>query len=259
MADPQDDLPANGLSSYVFDPSFDQPPVDEPRLIYLIASQARTGSNLLCALLSRSGVAGVPTEYLHRQLSRAAVEERGFGDVDAYLRDVMRRRTTPNGVFGLKAHYEQFADFLRVTRARLPQPLRVVRLIRRDVVAQAISYYIALRTGRWSGTDRGKGHAAELAYDFDAISRSVGIVLKERNDWTLLFRRRGVEPRALAYETLTEDPVAACRHVLDWLGIPAAGAPIDARDAPQRQGTQRNAEWAARFRAEAAARGLPPP
>lgn len=248
----------SGFTEAILDPRFDHAPVERPRLVYLLASEQRTGSNLLCALLQQSGVAGFTTEYLHLPSLPSVMDRLGLDDVDAYLDSVMRRRTTPNGVFGFKAHYEQIDAFLRRTRRGLPPGLRIVRMLRDDVVAQAVSLYLASRTGTWlvAGRRTSPEPEVEADYDFEIIRNAVVIIVRQRNAWTRLFQRLGIKPPVVAYEALTADPAGVCRNVIARLGIPLeAAAPLPVAT-PRKQGTARNEDWTARFRAEAAARGM---
>jgi len=247
--------PEPAFAAWIADPRHDLAPVAAPGRLYLIACEPRTGSNLLCALLEQTGRAGRPSEYLHREAMPAAMARLGLTDPDAYLDHLMRRRTTPNGAFGLKAHYSQIEPFLALSRRGLPPGLAVIRLMRRDLVAQAVSFYLALRSGEWVGRGEG-GSGTAVAYDFQLIRRAAAMILSQRVGWARTLPRLGGAAMQLAYEDLAADPDAACHTVLARLGL-AGTAPAPApRALPRRQGTARNAEWAARFRAEAAAQGV---
>ncbi|WP_198373822.1 Stf0 family sulfotransferase [Roseomonas rosulenta] len=45
----------------------------------------------------------------------------------------------------------------------------VIRLVRRNKLSQAISYYMAQQTGQWVSTDPARIPAEEVCFDFDAI------------------------------------------------------------------------------------------
>jgi LPS sulfotransferase NodH len=117
----------------------------------------RTGSEYLCAQLRRMG-AGVPIEYFH-QYSKKLMGTRlnclkaGALDVPRYIAELEARRTTPNGVFGMKLITRQ----LPATVGTDPVPRvefmkrfdRVLFLRRRDRLLQAISFVRALKTNQW--------------------------------------------------------------------------------------------------------------
>jgi LPS sulfotransferase NodH len=108
--------------------------------LLVIASVERTGSTLLCSILRGTQAAGAPEEYLNIQtknfarlrkmvgapklrlsqlpmaLARLATGRYPWKDISSfsqvsfrdYLLAVARERTTPNGVFGVKMHWNQY-------------------------------------------------------------------------------------------------------------------------------------------------------
>ena len=107
---------------------------------YIVCSTPRSGSSLLCRALASMGIAGTPTEYFN-PVTRASLTARS-------------RRTSANGVFGTKLHWEQLeqlrAESLGLGRAEpefeisasfleqlLPAPV-YIHILRRDVNRQAV-------------------------------------------------------------------------------------------------------------------------
>src|SRR5271169_3091095 len=77
-----------------------------PQFQYMILSLPRTGSEFLCASLRRRGI-GVPQEYLgmHSIAARlGCMDDAGNTPVAPYFAQLRARRTTPNGIFGIKVH-----------------------------------------------------------------------------------------------------------------------------------------------------------
>lgn len=79
---------------------------------HLILSTRRSGSTLLAELFRATGRLGVPAEYLTRthMLPRlaprlGAVRPDGAIDMSVYLRALVQRRTTANGLFGMIVHF----------------------------------------------------------------------------------------------------------------------------------------------------------
>jgi LPS sulfotransferase NodH len=155
---------------------------------YLVCSTQRSGSTLLCELLTATEVAGVPDEYfeglratgLPRQ-SRQYFEDPSVahiaerlpptdpgeherpGHFEAWFRYVLQRGTSRNGVFGAKMMWNYFDDF-RARIAELPgladltfndalhevfPQLRIIFVRRRDKVPQAVSLWKAIQTQQW--------------------------------------------------------------------------------------------------------------
>src|SRR5215469_751994 len=131
-----------------------------PVVSYLVCTEPRTGSTLLCDALAETGVAGRPDEYFFipsRETDAYWMRRLGIADQSDYVDGVIREATTPNGVFGVKMHWAQVelfrgrlaaglakshpdlrdASFERLLREKLGAT-RYVWLRRRNKVAQGI-------------------------------------------------------------------------------------------------------------------------
>jgi LPS sulfotransferase NodH len=258
-----------------------------PRRAYVVCATPRTGSTLLCDLLERTGVAGRPREYFERLRATGLPRQPreyldGLGDLPAldllaptepgraerpgefreHLVKVLRDGTTPNGVFATKVmwgHLDDLAERLcglpecgahdaaGAIAAILPD-VRYVHVTRRDKVAQAISLWTALQTGRWS--DEGAvGAGAEPVYSFSAIDHLVRQISGQERAWERWFGDAGAEPVEVVYEEMAGDPRKAVLGVLDALAIDARGVAIE-QPRLRRQSDGRSREWAERFAAE---------
>jgi len=162
------------------DPASDLPEFDGPGTDYIICSTPRSGSTLLGFLLRDCKMMGVPHEYLHPTVHFPALARRsgliasaGSVNVDKYLAWLRRRRSTKNGVFGLKAHFSRLDPLAhRPSVAQWIKGARLIRIRRRDLVLQAISYYTALETGVWATVD-GSAIAAAPSPDYSAAHRKM--------------------------------------------------------------------------------------
>ena len=139
-------------------------------LSYIICTAPRTGSTLLAEALKVTGRAGRPAEYfdIHAHNEQYWIRTLGIRNDAEYIEKVVEAGTTSNGVFGLKVHFHQLravhakllaaAQSQKVNgpamsveallRARFGEP-RYIWLMRRNKVAEAISYYRAAKTGLW--------------------------------------------------------------------------------------------------------------
>ena len=146
---------------------------------YFISTTPRTGGFLLAEALQSTGIAGRPREYF----DPVAEKQWGKGlaiksDADD-LENIMAAGTTPNGVFGAKVLWHQFAHLMTKPRliggngvcgaelcvARSPS-CAYVFLTRRDKIRQAVSFDRAIRSGVWwsigttaNGNGRDRAHA----------------------------------------------------------------------------------------------------
>lgn len=214
--------------------------VERPR-IYVVASQPRCGSHYLADLLRETGQAGVPLEYFHTAHWKRWVKRCGQNNPLSAFRILCQRRTTPNGVFGVKMHWKQFqlACRLRLEDEFAQSPF--IQITRDDLLGQAISLVIASQTGAWIHE-----HQAQRSpeYSFDAIQQAVGRLIVERGNWDRFFAATGIQPLRISYENLTDDrdPTMqrVCRHIgIDWDVTEPAGTRV--------QRTGRSDEWRDRY------------
>ena len=223
----------------------------EPHASYLVCSIPRSGSSLLCELLAGTGLAGVPAEFFHPDKMAALRGRWGVDELDDYLRELLARKTSPNGVFGTKAHWGQYQPLFGESDPRTVFPgLRLVFITRRDRLRQAVSWVRALQTLKWVTEDNPPVKRPEV-FDHEHITQKLGRIDREEELWESLFSRHGIEPHRVVYEDFVEDQEGTVRAVLDQLGV---DAPADLHLPPpvlDRQADERSDEWVERYLAEA--------
>jgi LPS sulfotransferase NodH len=183
---------------------------------YSIAFSMRSGSNWLCEMLAQLGL-GRPTEYFQYPYEKnvyfQAIEETDeIGQMVSML-----GRNSVGGTFASKMTHDH--------RARLEETLRRnirdyngiesafpnhkwIYLRRRQLVAQAISLYLAEMSGNWSatGTSTSPSGYAEISYDFLAILANVMILATQHVNWECNFSVRRREVLEIFYEDLAATP-----------------------------------------------------
>jgi trehalose 2-sulfotransferase len=261
--------------------------VARPDQSYIIGATPRSGSTLLCDLLSRTGVAGRPAEHFeHLQATDLPRQPRQyFEDLDApevldllaptaaghprppgafaeRLPEVIRAGSTPNGVFATKVMWGYLPDVLVGLRElpgadglHAPQLLehafpgvRYVQVLRRDKVAQAVSLWTAVQTAQWRDDGDGPVDPGHPPeYAFRGIDHLVDQLTAQERAWTRWFQAAGIEPVVVVYEELAERPRQVVGGVLEALGLEPAEVP---EPSMRRQSSSRSAEWAARYQAD---------
>jgi LPS sulfotransferase NodH len=126
-----------------------------PRLKFAVLSLPRTGSEWLCAALRRRGI-GVPLEYLTAlevAQRMGCADQAGNIRLSEYMAQLQAKRTTPNGVFGLKLHPLHLKAVSSGDEQQAAESLnwfdRIFFLRRRDRLSQAISLARAVLTGQY--------------------------------------------------------------------------------------------------------------
>jgi LPS sulfotransferase NodH len=233
------------------------PTVEMPKHPYLLASVPRAGSTFLSHLLWRTGCLGAPLEYLNFEPEGPY----GFAANSPQLQlelwhSVLRRRCSPNGVFGLKAFAPQLEALQRGNQTLLSQVLatvlprerdvRVIYLRRRDRIAQTVSYARASLSGVWR-KEQERPEAPALEYSQSALEAAERGIAVQETAWADMFTDLRIEPLNLWHEDIISAPSAAAEQAADYIGVridPSAAIDVPAIS---KQSEGEAAEWAERF------------
>jgi trehalose 2-sulfotransferase len=226
---------------------------------FFLCSSPRTGSTLLGNLLADTSLVGRAGEMFGEDFRRnvlPGLSRRGFDD---YLVTQCARRARDTGTLGIKLHWYQLEAFLYHLRLRrgladandrevidtvFPSPT-FVWMTREDTVAQAVSWWKAMSTGKWTSAQAAR---AEAEYDEDGIRGRLLRIEADDRSWSRWFATNGVEPMHVVYEKLAADPSGEVRRVLEQVGV---DVPVDLVVVPrtERQADATSAEWIERLRA----------
>ena len=206
---------------------------------YIICATQRSGSTLLAESLRHTHLAGDPREWLddnevQENCTAWGINPEGDGFAD-YL-DELTKRTTLNGIFGIKILYTNLGYFRNklfntrkyshmawddVLELLFPNP-RYIRIIRRDLISQAISYYRATLTDEWwriKDLDHPRMEVTDAHYDQAEIERHLRIIINSERLWDEFFIRKNIEPLTIVYEDFEKDIPATIDKVMHYLGI----------------------------------------
>ena len=232
---------------------------------YVLCGTPRTGSTLLCSLLTSTGVAGRPESYFREPDQHAwagrfgvPVADDGSFDYRAFTAGALRAGTTPNGVFGARIMWgtmNLLVDGLDPARRRRRDldvlagafgPLQLVYLRREDVVGQAVSWARAEQTGYWHSGDAAP--SAEPRLDLDKIDVVISTIHDHNAAWNSWFAAQEADPLVVTYEDLIADPGQAVHRILRSVGVapPPGWRPASSH---RRQADEVSADWVRRYRA----------
>lgn len=203
-----------------------------PRRSCIVCSTPRCGSTLLGEGLIASKLAGVPMEYINRVHTLPLMKRWRCVSSLEYLQVLPRRRTGPNGVFGIKLHWSQFASLCHdfgiadsdlsaeahiqrrnFLEKQFPRPV-FVHISRLNRVEQAVSWYVAANTGRWLEREGASSSAPEVPYDFHGILRFHHEIEYQESCWRAFFRANGIRPYPVVYEQFVHDYEGTLRNIL---------------------------------------------
>lgn len=196
---------------------------------YSIAFSVRSGSTWLCEMLAQVGL-GKPTEYFQYPYEENA-NFHGISENDDIGRLIsILRRNSVNGIFASKMTHDH--------RARLEETLRRdlgdfgsigsafpnhkwIYLRRRQVVAQAVSLFIAQSSGNWHATQASssKIEYSKISYDFLRILSNLMELAASHVNWECYFSTRRIEVLEVFYEDLVESPHSTLNAIFGHLQL----------------------------------------
>lgn len=232
-----------------FSEEHDLPAVESPSKVLVIASTARCGSHMLGHALHQTGRFGFPLEYANPVNLGEWRKRLGVDDFEHVVRAIQQRRTSANGVFGIKIHYshiEQFGSFERLNQL-FPNAYYVI-LSRRDVLSQAVSHAIASQTGVWIAGQQPV--TDDPKYDFEQIDRCLRQAILHTASWRYTLAASGANYIELDFDQVRRDPVVSIERIARFMDVEVDALDIPQEQVTKRQGNDRNAEWARRFMAE---------
>lgn len=132
--------------------------------------------------------------------------------------------------------------------------LHVVQILRRDRVAQAVSWAKAAQDGVWVALDDMPATpSAKPVYDFGLIRGLEGLIVEGEKGWRELFRELELEPYEVVYEELAtpEGYQGAVVGVAAYLGVDLVDVRLP-QPRSHRQADQANEEWRKRYQQDLA-------
>ncbi|AWI86745.1 hypothetical protein CEW88_23565 (plasmid) [Alloyangia pacifica] len=217
-------------------PVFDKP-------LVIVGFTNRSGSNLLVDYVRQAGRANGGGEYLNGDVLETLHAQHGFKRFPGYLLFLYKTQCKPGQSLMLKASWDQLAMLVRLNIPAMFPSVTVLHTQRGDLLAQAVSYSIALQTGRWTSL-QGESEV-EPTFEFDKILRAMEGFQRSNLLIDLICRTHGFPRIPIGYEQDTHDP-AAVGGLLQQAGLAAPGwQPGPPKLKKQRDG--RNAEFEARF------------
>ena len=260
-----------------------------PEKAYIVCATPRSGSTLLCELLRATGVAGNPLEHFEilrhsgaprqpreyfegledfRVLDRLPslrprIADRDDETPDEWWERIRAAGTTANGVWAGTLMWGHVEDLVARASVLLGDPeiglgtaldrllgdVDLVFVTRPDKVEQAVSLWRAVQTESWRSD---AAPATERsAYVFAGIDHLRRELEEHEAAWYRFFAANGRPVHEVSYDDLRDDPRGTTAAVLRALGLPAGDVP---EPRMRRQGDERSAAWADRYRAEAEVR-----
>ncbi len=178
-----------------------------------ILSTPRSGSKHFCLALANSGRFGLAMEWLGKPWMDAYSRLVGSAQTDlgGYLLFLMAKTTSPNGIFALNIHIDQYTALLKHDFDVLQLNFdKIYYLYREDRLSQALSLAKARASDCWSSLERGQHEIDSSAISNSAIATALQDLFRQEEYYQANLARH--TDRAFRYEDFT-DGDAAFRQV----------------------------------------------
>lgn len=220
--------------------------VDKPSKILIIASTGRCGSHMLGHALHKTDSFGFPLEYMNLANLAEWKKRLGKEDLHSVLNEIQQRRTSPNGVFGIKIHYshiKQFGGFQKLLEL-LPDAYYIL-LSRKDLLKQAVSWSIASQTGVWISGQQPVNNNPE--YDFNHIDQRLRQAILDNSSWRYTLAANGCNYTELDFDNVRINLVQSIRDIAKFLDINVDSTKIPKEQITKKQSKDINLEWEMRY------------
>ena len=235
---------------------------------YIMYSTQRSGSTLLCEALRNTDVAGRPAEFFVKSSVPLFAEYwgvslyNGLDDLgEAYFQGAYTT-ATPNGVFGAKVLWSEFAYLLQqLNKIRGNEMLKPPQLLskafpncqaimttRRDKVRQAISWWKAFETNHWHDGDRDPRKARrQPVFRFEAIECHRQNLVDHEQQMLNFLSFYDIQPFIVVYEDFVASYEETVSQILDYLHIPAPTDLGFSKRSMQKLSNEQTEEWVQRY------------
>ncbi|MYM63691.1 Stf0 family sulfotransferase [Pseudomaricurvus sp. HS19] len=230
------------------DVRYDTGNVNELKGIFVLLSTPRSGSTMICDLLYKSGFClsheyFQPYDYLPLLARRWDCIKDGVLDKSHFIEQLARHRTLESGWLGINLHGHHLPLFSKL-KNHLPRAESVyVRVRRRNVIAQAVSYEIASQSGRWSSEF--KSESAPV-YSFQNIKNKLQRLEYQNLLTDSFLSSENLDVIELIYEDFVQDPASALRRVLPE----TFHQNLAINPSLKQQSSELNKDWISRFTRE---------
>lgn len=224
--------------------------VDKSELtdVLIIFSTPRSGSTFLCDLIYKNSIC-IPHEYfqfydyLPLLAERWDCIEKGIINKNKFINSLIQSRTAPSGWLGLNLHGEHLLTFSKFEGLFPNVNFHYVHVIREDSLSQAVSYEIALQTGKWSSNF--SSHS-EANYNFSAIKQKLERIHQQNDLIKSYIKLNRLNCTTVYYEDLVNEPKAILKNLL-----PAyIYKDLVVESNLKRQSSSMNEEWILQFSKE---------
>lgn len=185
---------------------------------YFICFTNRCGSNLLASAIASDGQLKQAEESLNFKYVINRSRENSLHSLGAYLTWLADAKKSGQGIFGSKASVGQLMFlYEQGLLEKIGSEQKYIHIMRKDVVGQAISMFIASKTGGW--TSEHETRKENIEFSSEHLVRIVQTINLRNKMFSSFFSSVGVQPMVLYYEDLLASPNQYVAAIGKFLGV----------------------------------------
>lgn len=212
------------------------------RPLIVLAFTNRSGSNLLADYLRQTNCVAGLGEYLNRETVTKKSRELNVTNLPDYIGYLVQKLSRDDQQFGVKASAEQLRFLSQWRILRMFPSVCVVHIHRDDLLAQAVSHWIARQTGQWTSLHAKRSD--KVTFDgarMVAIAKDIALADQAiRMHCTF----EGLRYVSVSYEEVQADPVVAVNRIAAAAGFDTSGwEPVQPRISKQSDGRNTELLW----------------
>jgi LPS sulfotransferase NodH len=218
----------------------------KPKKNIIICSTPRCGSHMLGYSLFETKRFGFPLEYANPANLAEWKNIFQTNSIDDTFEKLKSIRTSENGVFSIKIHYQHIKQLGGVGEMlRLFGEPYFILLQRKDLLNQAISLSIANQTGVWINGQEATN--SELFYDARAIESSLRSIINDNSSWKYLLAKNNFNYLDFDFDEIRGDMASTIKIISEFVQEDISDDCIPLIPPTQKQSTNINKIWRERF------------
>lgn len=221
--------------------------------LHLLSFSNRSGSNLLAEYLRSTGVFSGFNETLNFDTVNQLAGTMGVDSFPEYIRAMEARMLKEARITGFKANWMQLLMLYRLGISSMYPSIKVIHIVRRDLLDQAVSFSIANQTKQWMAAHK---RVAEPQFNFEDIrSRLFGSALS-RDAVRHICEMFSAPILEVTYEEMIADPRATLDSIFSFVGEHFGNWTQPQNTRFQKQGDETNEQFKKKFLDESRKRAL---